>query len=108
MEAKEFGSFLKKRREKAGISQETLAELVHISTTTIKNYEAGKCLPRTEHLIALVTTLKIPYNVVFGTKKETPNSTEMFIQKMELLSDDKKVEFLKAMEGILNMLLNTS
>lgn len=43
---KEFGRYIRTARKKAGLSQETLAELCNISTRQISNIERGKCEPK--------------------------------------------------------------
>ena len=54
------GGRLRSRRELAGLTQETLAERLHVTRQTISNWEGGKSLPDIESLKALAAALNVP------------------------------------------------
>lgn len=54
-----IGEFLRKAREKKGLSQRELAELVGVSHVSIYNYEQGNHTPRITHLKWLAQALDI-------------------------------------------------
>ncbi len=52
-----IGKRVKHRRERAGLSQEQLAEQLNLSKNHISSIECGKCLLTTTHLIELCNVL---------------------------------------------------
>ena len=65
MEYRKIGKRLKEYREKAGFTQETLAEAVGCSSTYISTLERGAAFPRGDKLIALLNTLKTSADSIF-------------------------------------------
>ncbi|WP_298023893.1 helix-turn-helix domain-containing protein [uncultured Dysosmobacter sp.] len=54
------GACIFRERKKAGLSQETLAEQLHVTRQTISNWESGRSLPDIESLKALAQALNVP------------------------------------------------
>lgn len=54
------GACIFRERKKAGMSQEALAEQLHVTRQTISNWESGKSLPDIESLKALAQALNVP------------------------------------------------
>lgn len=54
------GACISRERKKAGLSQEALAEQLHVTRQTISNWESGKSLPDIETLKALAQALNVP------------------------------------------------
>ena len=65
MEYKKIGKRLKEYREKAGFTQEALAESVGCSSTYISALERGAAFPRGDKLIVLLNTLKTSADSIF-------------------------------------------
>lgn len=65
MNYKKIGKRLKEQREKAGLTQEELAEAVGCSSTYISALERGAAFPRGDKLIALLNTLKTSADSIF-------------------------------------------
>ena len=65
MEYKKIGKRLKEHREKAGFTQETLAEAVGCSSTYISALERGTAFPRGDKLITLLNTLRTSADSIF-------------------------------------------
>lgn len=65
MEYKKIGKRLKECREKAGFTQEALAETVGCSSTYISALERGAAFPRGDKLIVLLNTLKTSADSIF-------------------------------------------
>jgi len=58
--SKDIGFRLKQLREKAGVSQEKMAELVGISRGQLQKYESGKNMMNTEKLQLAANALSVP------------------------------------------------
>ncbi len=54
------GACISRERKKAGLSQEALAEKLHVTRQTISNWESGKSLPDIESLKTLAQALNVP------------------------------------------------
>ena len=52
---------IKEIREKLGVSQETLAEMVGVHPRTIQNWESGTKIPKSKHAPALRTSSKTTF-----------------------------------------------
>ena len=59
MDYKSIGKNIRKRRDELGLKQETLAELVNISTSYMGAIERGEKLPKLEIFIRIANALKI-------------------------------------------------
>ena len=61
------GGFLSRERKQAGLSQEALAERIHVTRQTISNWESGKSLPDIEMLKTLAEVLEVPVErLIYG------------------------------------------
>ena len=54
-----FGKYLARCRRASGITQEQLAERLHLHVNSIKNYEGGDSYPSSEHLFELIQILHL-------------------------------------------------
>lgn len=61
---------LKNLRKEHGITQENLAEKLHVSRQTISNWENGNTLPDIENLKLLSQFYHIPLSYLFAEKEE--------------------------------------
>jgi transcriptional regulator with XRE-family HTH domain len=66
----EIGFRLKQLRQRAGISQEKLAELVGVSTNQLQKYESGKNMMNTEKLQLAASSLSVPVQELFTTGED--------------------------------------
>jgi transcriptional regulator with XRE-family HTH domain len=69
--SEEIGFKLKQLRQRAGISQEKLAELVGVSTYQLQKYEAGQNMINTEKLQLAANALSVPVQEFFISGEET-------------------------------------
>lgn len=60
-----IGDIIKLFREYKGYSQEELAEIVGVTSSTISNYENNKTIPDVLKLRKIVVFLKIPLEYIF-------------------------------------------
>lgn len=68
-----LGAALKRIRESAGISRETLQMKSGIHRNTIARYENGEANPNLKTLIMLTNALGYEVTVSFAKRKVTPN-----------------------------------
>lgn len=55
----DFENELRELREDKNLTQVELSKIVHLSVSTLKNYERGICLPNTKDLINIAMALGI-------------------------------------------------
>lgn len=61
-----FGKTLKQLRTERRISQQKLAESLHLQRTTVTNYEAGNSFPTLEVFVSIVKYFGVPSDVLLG------------------------------------------
>lgn len=64
-----LGGRIKKLREKAGITQKKLAERLHISNTTLSQYESGQRIPSDEIKLKIADYFDVSLDFLFGNSK---------------------------------------
>lgn len=81
MDKKAFGKQLQLYRERAGYSQEALAEQIECSTIFISYTERGEKSPSLDTLVKLANALDISVDILFG--KELKNYTSEKLKYIE-------------------------
>ncbi len=61
----ELGSFLYKRRKEIGYTQETVAEIIGISSRTLRNIEYNETTPEFENIMKLWDLYELEPNKLF-------------------------------------------
>lgn len=67
---------IKKIREKLGISQEQLAEMVGVHPRTVQNWESGSTIPKSKHAILRDLVLK-PQRYAGGGEQKNVNGNNI-------------------------------
>lgn len=80
-----LGTRLKELREERGYSQQQLADLLHLSRSTIEMYEHGKRDPNTETKEAIADFFNVNMDYLFGRDGSPSPNPE------EILSKDEKI-----------------
>lgn len=80
-----LGTRLKELREERGYSQQQLADLLHLSRSTIEMYEHGKRDPNTETKEAIADFFNVNMDYLFGRDGSPSPNPE------EVLSKDEKI-----------------
>jgi len=65
-----LGNNIKKARERAGFTQDQLAEQIGVSRTAIARYEAGEIEPRLKNLIAIAECLNVSTDHLLGIETD--------------------------------------
>ncbi len=63
MTQKEIGVFIKERRKKLGINQQTLADLASVAINTVVAIERGEGNPQLATLLTIVDTLGLQLDI---------------------------------------------
>lgn len=85
-----FGKKVKAAREKLGVTQAKLAEIIHISTNFLGDIERGKKLPSVNKLILLANTLKVSLDSLFCDSLDN-----MLYEPEEIYYTDKQLAIMK-------------
>ena len=65
MDKERFGTLIKTRRKEKNLNQQKLADLLHVSVTTVSKWETGVNLPDVMTLEKLARELEIPLPELF-------------------------------------------
>lgn len=103
MNQKEFGKNLQHYREKAGLSQEQLAEQVERSTIFISYLERGIRHPGLETLILLANALDVSIDNLLGQEVKSYNFSKLkeIEKQIENFSEKERKKFFEIMDNII-------
>ena len=108
MDKKAFGKQLQKYRERAGFSQENLAEVIGCSTIFISYIERGIKSPSLDTLIKLSNALNISVDILLG--QEITGYTFAKLRDIEgqlkTLPVNEQIKLLTVMDAIISIELN--
>lgn len=90
---------IKKIREKLGISQEQLAEMVGVHPRTVQNWESGSTIPKSKHAILRDLVLKPQRYAGGGQQKNQGNDATLKSADVEMQSElSKMIDLLASKE----------
>jgi transcriptional regulator with XRE-family HTH domain len=101
----EIGFRLKQLRQKAGISQERLAEQIGVSTNQLQKYESGKNMMNTEKLQLLASALSVQVHEFFVSSEET---LPLAVEEKLLLDSYRGIPNREIRESILKITTNAT
>ena len=103
MAKKLLGDAVKEERLRRNLSQNALAELVHVSLRTISDIENYNGNPRFENLCLLVSFLNLPIETVIKGKDEPMDSTmKQIIAELNQCSAETKRLALGTLRGLIS------
>ena len=88
----QLGSRIRQARDRAGLTQEQLAERIGVSRTAIARYESGEIEPKLHNLAAIAVVLNVscdellgvrPVSSVLSLSPAAANALEVFIREIE-------------------------
>ncbi len=105
MDKKFLGKQLQKYRERAGFSQEKLAEKIECSTIFISYIERGVKSPGLDNLIKLANTLDISVDILLGKELNSYNLSKLrdIEQQLKLLPQDVQQKLLEILDAIISI-----
>lgn len=92
---KNFSNRLKEERKRQCLTQQDLADLLHVSRTSISNWEVGRNYPDLEVLVRLSDILNLSLDHLL---KEDDNMVESYSQKIK--TSRKKSTIIRVLSGI--------
>jgi putative transcriptional regulator len=81
-----FNDNLKKLRKQNGLTQEELAERLHVVRQTVSKWEKGLSVPDADYLIRLAEIFEISVSELLGGDVETSENKNIIAQKLEQLN----------------------
>ena len=99
-----FGQKIQHYREKAGISQEQLAEHIGVTVTSISNIERGANYPTFENFIKILNFIKVSPNMVMLDMVEhaqVTRASELW-ERMKKVTNEKRNTIFKVIEVLLD------
>ena len=105
-----IGNVISEKRKALGLTQQALAEKLHVSFQAISKWENGNSIPDTSILNELCATLDINVNELLSGEKLTPEIYSMKAEEnmMNLLEDNQKQQrfaLLPCAAGIILLIL---
>lgn len=92
-----FGEILADLRQDRCLTQKSLAEVLHVSTGTISNYENGVHLPDLEKLVMLADYFNVTTDYLLG---RTPYNISPSELQVEVLGGLSLQECIQDMQGL--------
>ncbi len=103
MAKKLLGDAVKKERLRRNLSQNALAEMVHVSLRTISDIENYNGNPRFENLCLLASFLNLPIETIINGEAEPMDSTmKQIIAELNHCSNETKRLALGILRGLLS------
>ncbi len=81
-----FGENLKNLRKQKGLSQEELAERLHIVRQTVSKWEKGLSVPDADFLIRIAEIFETSVSTLLGDTIEPSNDKSIVAEKLEQLN----------------------
>jgi transcriptional regulator with XRE-family HTH domain len=92
MNQEKIGRFISQCRKEQGLTQEQLAEKLHITNKAISKWETGKGMPDSSIMLELCRILKISVNELLSGQKnqEEGSANEVIIDSIEISEKQRK------------------
>ncbi|MDD3415698.1 MAG: helix-turn-helix domain-containing protein [Lachnospiraceae bacterium] len=100
MDQKKTGAFFKELRKEKGITQEQLAEQLHVSGRTISRWETGHNMPDLDILMEMADYYEVDLRELLdGERKSEKMNKELeeTVWRVADYSNDEKIKFTKRM-----------
>lgn len=88
----DIGNCIREQRQKAGMSQENLAELAGISVNTVSRIEGGQTAMSVEVFKKLVCILGMDANMLLGSPETPPDGSRQICEMFRRMGNLKKQE----------------
>lgn len=105
MDKKSLGMQIRKYRERAGYSQEKLAEIIECSTIFISYIERGVKSPGLDKLIKIANTLDVSIDLLLGKKLVNYNLERLkdIEHQLKNLPENEQLKILDTIDSIISI-----
>ena len=105
MNRKSLGKQIQKYRERAGYSQEKLAEIIECSTIFISYIERGDKSPGLDKLIKIANTLDVSVDILLGKELVSYNTERLkdIEQQLKELPEQEQLKILDIIDSIISI-----
>ena len=102
MEQAKIGKLIAKRRKELKMTQEELANKLHVTNKTISRWENGNYMPDLSIIVELSNILNIStYELLTGEIKQTTSNIETETRILFSLSEEEKIiDYLKGIKNL--------
>ena len=103
MDQKKVGAFMKGLRKEKGITQETFAEILGVTSRTISRWETGSNMPDLDILIQIADYYDVEIREILDGERKSENMNkelEETVLKVADYSNDEKKRLMKRMHII--------
>lgn len=99
-----IGKNLKYYRKKRGYTQEKLAELISVSTETIKSIENKNKVPRLDNFIKLCNVLNIPSDYLLNDENKVfeIQTIDLLLNEFKKYNNYEKQFYVETLQNIIN------
>ena len=105
MNRKSLGKQIKKNKEKAGYSQEKLAEIIECSTIFISYIERGVKSPGLDKLMKIANALDVSVDILLGKDLASYNTERLkdIEQQLKKLPEQEQLKILDMIDSIISI-----
>lgn len=99
-----LGKRIKELRKEAGLTQEKLAELIDIETTSLSGIESGRHFPSLPTIEKIANKLNVELKALFDFShlKSIDKMKEEIVENIDKISDEKIKFIYKFIEGYIS------
>lgn len=98
MDTKKIGGFLKVLRKEKGLTQEQLAEILHVSGRTVSRWETGMNMPDLSILIQMAEFYSVDMKEILDGERKGENMDKELKETLSKVADYSKLERQKAVK----------
>lgn len=101
---REVGKRIAKKRKTLGLKQSDVVEMAGLSDNYLSHIETARTTPSIDVLMKICTALNTtPDSLLLGTIDEDDSSNKNIMQKLNLLSDTKKILLSKFIDCLIDI-----
>lgn len=86
MNSELIGKFIQEERKKLNITQEELANMIHVSNKAVSKWENGKGIPSIDYIVLLAKTFNVSVSEILEGKryeKNDKNNEEIIVKSLK-------------------------
>ena len=100
-----FGDKLQKLRKENHMSQESLAEQIHVSRQAISKWEQGTAMPDTDNIVILSKYFQVPIEYLLFDEYDEPGEVQPKQPEERLAPQDEKIKKTNKRKGLILLII---